>query len=68
MTQASDIENAVAASAQGPARAAGDLGSMDQHPLPDVIEAAKFAAAQAGVKTKSRGLRFTKLGAPGAVL
>ena len=68
MTQASDIQNAVAANAQGPSRVSTELGTTEMHSLPDQIEAAKFAAAQAGVKTKSRGLRFTKMSAPGAVL
>ena len=68
MTQAEDIESAVAANAQGPARFSGDLGTSEQHSLPDQIAAAQFVAANAGVKNKNRGLRFTKMQAPGTVL
>ena len=68
MTQASDIQNAVATNAQGPSRVSTELGTTEMQPIPDQIEAAKFVMANAGLRHKSRGLRFTKLSAPGAVL
>lgn len=50
--------------ALGPKRAQGDSGSIEQHPLPDQIAAAKFLADRAAQQNANRGLRFTKLICP----
>jgi len=67
MADSEQIKDAIAENATGPAKATGDSGSVEQHPLKDQIEAAKFLASQGAIKTKSRGLRFSKLVPPGAV-
>lgn len=52
--------------AQGPSEAHGDSGGVKQHPLKDQIEADRFLASKAAVKSKGRGVRFTKI-APAVV-
>lgn len=61
-----ELEDAIRENAEGPAKAAGDSGSMEQHKLPDQIAADKYLASKEAAKSKSRGLRFNKLVPPGA--
>jgi hypothetical protein len=61
-----NLEVAIRENAEGPAKAAGDSGSMEQHKLPDQIAADKYLAAKEAAKSKNRGLRFNKLVPPGA--
>lgn len=63
---ASDLENQIRENATGPKRAKGDSGEIEQHPLKDQIEADKYLASKAAVKSKRKGLRFTKLVPPGS--
>jgi hypothetical protein len=61
-----DLGDAIKTNAQGPKSASGDSGSMQQHALPEVIEADKHLLAKDAVAQKHRGIRFSKLLAPGA--
>ena len=61
-----DLNDTIRKNAEGPAKASGDAGSVEQHPLPDQIEADRYLAAKEGVKSKKRGLRVNKLVPPGA--
>jgi hypothetical protein len=63
---ADNLEDTIRENAQGPAKAAGDSGSMEQHKLLDQIAADKYLAAKEAAKSKSRGLRFNKFVPPGA--
>lgn len=63
---ANDLETTIRENAEGPAKAAGDSGSMEQHKLPDQIAADKYLASKEAAKSKSRGLRFNKFVPPGA--
>ena len=63
---ADDLENAIRENAQGPAKAAGDAGSVEQHKLAEQIAADKYLASKEAAQSKSRGLRFNKLVPPGA--
>lgn len=63
---ANDLETAIRENAEGPAKAAGDSGSMEQHKLPDQIAADKYLASKEAAKSKSRGLRFNRFVPPGA--
>ena len=63
---ADDLDDTILQNAQGPARASGDAGSVEQHKLPDQIEADRYLAAKKAAKSKSRGLGFNKLVPPGA--
>jgi len=62
-----DLETDIEENAQGPKRVTGDSGSVDQHPLPDQIEADKYLAGKTATGTKRLGLRFVKIIPPGAV-
>ena len=62
-----DLTDIIEESASGPKKAKGDQGEMEQHPLPDVIDAKKFVAADEAAKTRpARGLRFNTWRNPGA--
>jgi hypothetical protein len=62
-----DLDEAIRTNASGPAKAAGDAGSVEQHKLTDQIEADKYLASKKAAKSKSRGLAFNKFVPPGAV-
>ena len=61
-----DLDETIRDNAQGPAKAAGDAGSVEQHPLPDQIAADRYLKSQQVAKSKSVGVRFTKIIPPGA--
>ena len=63
---ADDLEDTIRANAQGPAKASGDSGSMEQHKLTDQIEADRYLASKAAAKSKRRGLTLNKFVPPGA--
>lgn len=63
---ADDLEQTIRDNAEGPSEARGDSGSMKQHSLQDQIEADRYLASKKAAKSKSRGLRFTKIAPPGA--
>lgn len=63
---ADDLEDTIRHNAQGPAKAAGDAGSVEQHKLSEQIEADKYLASKEAAKSKRRGLIFNKLVPPGA--
>ena len=60
------LDDVIRENAQGPAEARGDSSSVKQHSLKDQIEADRFLASKQAVKSKQRGIRFTKLSPPGA--
>jgi hypothetical protein len=62
-----DLSDSIEVNAQKPAQVSGDAGSVQQHPLPDQIEADRYLAAKNSLKTPRRGLRFNQLVPPGAV-
>lgn len=65
-TPASNLDDAIRENAQGPAEAHGDSGGVKQHSLKDQIEADRFLASKQAMKSKSRGVRFSKVRPPGA--
>ncbi len=52
--------------AQGPMRARGDSGEVEQHPLPDQIAADRYLASKEAAKAKGLGVRVSKMIPPGA--
>jgi hypothetical protein len=62
---ADDLKDTIRENAQGPAKAAGDAGSVEQHKIAEQIEADRYLSAKEAAKSKSRGLRFNKLVPPG---
>jgi len=63
---ADNLDDTIRENAEGPAKAAGDAGSMEQHKLTDQIAADKYLASKEAAKSKKRGLRFNKFVPPGA--
>ena len=59
------LDDTIEQNAKGPAKASGDAGSVEQHPLPDQIEADRYLASKDAAKQPQRGLRFNKLVPPG---
>lgn len=63
---AEKLEEAIRQNAQGPAKASGDSGSMEQHKLPDQIAADRYLASKQAAKSPRRGLVLNKIVPPGA--
>jgi hypothetical protein len=63
----SDVSNAIKQAAQAPASVNIDGNSATAQDLAKQIEADRYLAANQGVAKRHRGLRFTKLAAPGSV-
>jgi len=61
-----ELDDTIRQNAQGPAKAAGDAGSVEQHKLPDQIAADRYLASKEAAKSKRRGLVLNKLVPPGA--
>lgn len=61
-----ELTDEIRQNAKGPAKAAGDAGSVEQHKLADQIAADKYLASKEATKSKRRGLAFNKLIPPGA--
>lgn len=61
-----ELEQAIKDNAAGPARAAVDGQSVEQHSLRDQIEADRYLASKEAVRRNDRGLRITRLIPPGA--
>ena len=60
-----DLDQAIAENAAGPAKASVDGQSVEQHPLPDVIEADRYRASKKASRKPGLGIRFAKLVPPG---
>ncbi len=56
-----ELDDTIEENAKGPAKASGDAGSVEQHPLTEQIEADKYLEAKKAVKQPKRGLRFNRL-------
>ena len=63
---ADDLKDKIKTNAEGPKSARGDSGSMEQHSLTEQIEADRYLESKKAVKSKSLGIKFTKLVPPGA--
>jgi hypothetical protein len=61
-----DLESAIRDNAEGPAKAAGDSGSVEQHKLTDQIEADRYLASKKATRSRRRGMVFNKISPPGA--
>ncbi len=62
---ADELDDTIRQNAQGPAKAASDAGSVEQHPLADQIEADRYLASKKAAQDKKRGLKLNKLVPPG---
>lgn len=62
---ADDLEQTIRDSAQGPAKASGDAGSMEQHPLPDQIATDRYLESKKASRRRGLGIGLKKLVPPG---
>ena len=63
---ADELEQSIRESAQQPAKAAGDSGSVEQHSLSEQITADRYLASKSAARSKRLGLRLTHVVPPGA--
>ena len=66
MTDPTPTEAAIEQNAQGPKKAQGDAGSVEQHGLQDQIAADRYLASKKAVRARGRGIVISKLVPPGA--
>jgi hypothetical protein len=60
-----NLDDIIRENAEGPAKATGDAGSVQQHPLKDQIEADRYLESKKATR-KGLGVKFAKLIPPGA--
>ncbi len=66
MPEETEIDDAIKRNAAGPKSAEVDGQKVEQHSLPDQIEADKYLASKKAVKSRTSGLKFSKLCHSGA--
>ena len=59
------LDQTIAENAAGPAKASVDGQSVEQHPLPDVIEADRYRESKKASRKPGIGIKFAKLVPPG---
>ena len=62
---AEDLSEIIKQNAEGPAKASGDAGSMEQHSLPDQIAADRYLESKKAARSKGLGIGMKKLVPPG---
>jgi hypothetical protein len=62
-----DLVDKILENAQGPSKASGDAGSVEQHPLTEQIAADKYLASKTASQTKGLGIKLVKLSPSGTV-
>ena len=63
---ADELEDTIRENAQGPAKAAGDSSSLEQHKLSEQIAVDRYLNSKQAAKSKTRGLNLAKFVPPGA--
>jgi hypothetical protein len=66
MSEDKTVENAIRENASGPKSAEIDGQKVEQHSLPDQIAADEYLASKKAVKSRTSGLKFSKLCHSGA--
>ena len=64
---ADSLDNSIKQNAEGPAKASGDAGSVEQHKLTDQIAADKHLASKGAMSGKGLGVKLVKLSPGGTV-
>jgi hypothetical protein len=64
---AEDLDNSIKTNAQGPAKASGDAGSVEQHGLADQIAADKYLESKKASRAKGLGIKLAKISPGGTV-
>lgn len=60
-----DFEQNLRDNAKAPAKATGDSGSVEQHPLRDQIELDRYLNSKNAAKRKGLGVKISKIVPPG---
>ena len=63
---AEQLTEQIRENAQGPRRASGDSGSVEQHSLTEQMAADRYLASKEAAKRKGMGIRVGKMIPPGA--
>ena len=58
---AETLDNSIKTNAEGPAKASGDSGSVEQHRLSDQIAADKYLESKKASRAKGLGIKLTKI-------
>jgi len=61
-----DLKDSIRENAEGPAKATGDSGSIEQHKLQDQIAADRYLSSKKAAQAKGLGVRLGKVIPPGA--
>jgi hypothetical protein len=61
-----DIDDTIVKNAKALAKAAGDLGSVEQHPHRDQVEADRYLAPEQATRGEGLGFERKKIDSPGA--
>jgi len=56
-----NLDQTIKDNAEGPARASGDSGSIEQHPLTDQIAVDKYLESKKASRKKGLGVKFAKI-------
>jgi len=67
MTSLDAINAAIAQAATQPKKVSGDSGSVENHDIGDLVQAAKHVASQAAVTTPTLGLTLRQVQPPSAL-
>ena len=61
------LDNSIKTNAEGPAKASGDAGSVEQHKLADQIAADKYLESKKASRAKTLGIKLVKISPGGTV-
>jgi hypothetical protein len=61
------LDNSIKTNAEGPAKASGDSGSVEQHSLADQIAADKHLESKKASRSKGLGIKLAKIDPGGTV-
>lgn len=64
---ADSLDKTIRDNAEGPAKATGDSGSVEQHPLPEQIAADKYLESKKASRGRGVGIKLVKLSPGGTV-
>jgi len=61
------LDNSIKTNAEGPKRASGDAGSIEQHDLADQIAADKYLQSKKASRARGLGVKLAKISPGGTV-
>lgn len=67
MPMTDSLDTSIKTNAEGPKKASGDAGSVEQHDLPDQIAADKYLESKRASRAKGLGVKLAKISPGGAV-